>query len=216
MNTSKLLNILLATALLVVVIVTTMREPKNSATESQGDRTVSAGDTLAIIHQRKSVRKYTDQLVMTEQLETLAKAGMAAPTAMNRQPWVMVAITDRNVLDKLAKQLPYGKMLAQAPAAIAICGNMNKALEKAGRAFWVQDCSAATENVLLAAEAMGLGAVWIGVYPIEAHVKGVSETLNLPAHLVPLNVISIGYPTGVEKPKNKWKPENLLWRTASK
>ena len=102
MNTSKLLNILLATALLVVVIVTTMREPKNSATESQGDRTVSAGDTLAIIHQRKSVRKYTDQLVMTEQLETLAKAGMAAPTAMNRQPWTMVAITDRNVLDKLA------------------------------------------------------------------------------------------------------------------
>ena len=215
MNTSKLLNILLATALLVVVVVTTMRDTKNSATESQGDRTVPAGDTLAIIHQRKSVRKYTDQPVMTEQLETLAKAGMAAPTAMNKQPWAMVAITDRKVLDKLAEQLPYGKMLAQAPAAMAICGNMNKALENAGRAYWVQDCSAATENVLLAAEAMGLGAVWLGVHPIEAQVKEVSETLNLPAHLVPLNVISIGYPTGVEKPKNKWKPENLLWRTAS-
>ncbi|MDD3667568.1 MAG: nitroreductase family protein, partial [Bacteroidales bacterium] len=111
---------------------------------------------------RKSVRKYTKEEVKKEQLEMLVRAGMAAPSARNSQPWLFFVIDDRTILDNLAKQLPNAKMLLSAKAAIVVCGNLQKALEGDGREFWVQDCSAATQNILLAAESMGLGAVWTG------------------------------------------------------
>ncbi|MFV0553871.1 MAG: flavin reductase [Mangrovibacterium sp.] len=167
--------------------------------------------TIGIIHERKSVRNFTDRQVSKEQLETLARAGMAAPTAVNKQPWAFVAINERAMLDKLCTALPRAKMLEAATAAMVVCGDMNKALEGKGQEYWIQDCSAATQNILLAAESLGLGAVWTGVYPMEDRVQAVKDILNMPEHLTPLCVIPIGYPTGVDQPKDKWKPENLIW-----
>ena len=160
---------------------------------------------------RKSVRKYTKEEVKKEQLEMLVRAGMAAPSARNSQPWLFFVIDDRTILDNLAKQLPNAKMLLNAKAAIVVCGNLQKALEGDGREFWVQDCSAATQNILLAAESMGLGAVWTGAYPRKETVNIIKVELGLPEHIVPLNVIPIGWQTGEEKPKQKYTEENIRW-----
>lgn len=160
---------------------------------------------------RKSVRKYTKEEVKKEQLEMLVRAGMAAPSARNSQPWLFFVIDDRAILDNLAKQLPNAKMLLSAKAAIVVCGNLQKALEGDGREFWVQDCSAATQNILLAAESMGLGAVWTGAYPRKETVNIIKVELGLPEHIVPLNVIPIGWQTGEEKPKQKYTEENIRW-----
>lgn len=160
---------------------------------------------------RKSVRKYTKEEVKKEQLEMLVRAGMAAPSARNSQPWLFFVIDDRTILDNLAKQLPNAKMLLNAKAAIVVCGNLQKALEGDGREFWVQDCSAATQNILLAAESMGLGAVWTGAYPRKETVNIIKVELGLPEHIVPLNVIPIGWQTGEEKPKQKYTEENVRW-----
>jgi nitroreductase len=168
-------------------------------------------DFLEILHERKSVRQYTDQKVTEEQLETLVRAGMAAPSAVNRQPWLFLAINDRVLLDELGNRLPYAKMLLQAPAAIVVCGNMEKALDAWQQEFWIQDCSAATQNILLAAGSMGLGSVWTAVYPAIDRIEIVREVLNLPSHLIPLNVLPIGYPDGPQRAKDKWKPENMWW-----
>ncbi|WP_462281782.1 flavin reductase [Salinivirga cyanobacteriivorans] len=171
-----------------------------------------ANHALEVIHNRKSVRHFTDQPVSNAQIETLLRAGMAAPTAANRQPWVFYVVSEREVLDSLGKQLPYAKMLFQAQKAIVVCGDMEKAGNLADKGYWVQDCSAASENILLAAESIGLGAVWTAAYPYDDRTKAVIKTLNLPKNHVPLNVIPVGYPTGVDKPKDKWKPENIFWK----
>ncbi len=169
-------------------------------------------ETLEVIHNRKSVRHFTDQPVSKKQIETLLRAGMAAPTAVNRQPWVFYVVSKREILDELSQKLPYAKMLSQAQAAIVVCGDMEKAGNLKDKDYWVQDCSAATENILLAAESIGLGAVWTASYPYDDRTKVVIKALNLPENHVPLNVIPIGYPTGEDMPKNKWKPENIIWQ----
>lgn len=171
-----------------------------------------ANEALEVIHNRKSVRHFTDQPVSKKQLETLLRAGMAAPTAVNRQPWAFYVVTERETLDALGEQLPYAKMLFQAQAAIVVCGDMEKAGNLKDKGYWVQDCSAASENILLAAESIGLGAVWTAAYPYDDRTKAVISELNLPEKHVPLNVIPIGYPTGEDQPKDKWKPENINWR----
>ncbi len=171
-----------------------------------------ANETLEVIHNRKSVRHFTDQPVSKEQIEILLRAGMAAPTAVNRQPWAFYVVTQRETLDALGEQLPYAKMLHQAQAAIVVCGDMEKAGNLKEKGYWVQDCAAATENILLAAESMGLGAVWTASYPYDDRTEVVIRELELPKKHVPLNVIPIGYPTGEDMPKDKWKPENIIWQ----
>lgn len=171
-----------------------------------------ANEALEVIHNRKSVRHFTNQAVSKEQIELLLKAGMAAPTAANRQPWVFYVLTQRETLDALSEQLPYAKMLSQVQTAIVVCGDMNKAGNLIDKAYWVQDCAAASENILLAAESIGLGAVWTASFPYEDRVAVVKKELSLPEEHIPLNVIPIGYPTGVDVPKNKWKPENIIWK----
>lgn len=165
-------------------------------------------DTLTVIHRRKSVRKYLDKPVSREQLTVLMKAGMAAPTAADKRSWAFVAVTERAVLDSLAESSPSGKMLRQAAAAIVVCGDTRRALNSN---VWTQDCSAASQNILLAAEAIGLGAVWIGIYPEYFKYNHVRRTLGIPMEVIPLNIISIGWPTGAEKPKQKFDPENIHW-----
>lgn len=167
--------------------------------------------TLDVIHERKSVRNFTGETVSKDDILTILKAGMAAPTAVNMQPWHFVVLTERSRLDALSEGLPYAKMLQQAGAAIVVCGNLDKALEGESAAYWVQDCSAATQNILLAVEALGLGAVWTGVYPVQERVDYVSSFLNLSENLIPLNVIPVGVPTGEDKPKVKFDEGNITW-----
>lgn len=167
-------------------------------------------DTRKIIFQRKSVREFTNEEVTDAQLEELVKAGMAAPSAINAQPWKFGIVTERSKLDRLGAELPFAKMLKEAPAAIVVCGDLLKALTGTDKNYWVQDCAAATQNILLAAEDMGLGAVWTAAFPYEDRMKPVRKTLNLPEHLVPLNVIPVGHPKEDPKPKDKWNPENVF------
>ncbi len=171
-----------------------------------------ANETLEVIHSRKSVRHFTGEPVSKVQIETLLRAGMAAPTAANRQPWVFYVVTQRETLDALGDKLPYAKMLSQVGTAIVVCGDMEKAGNLKEKDYWVQDCSAASENILLAAESLGLGAVWTAAFPYDDRTAVVIEALNLPENHIPLNVIPIGYPTGEDVPKNKWKPENVVWQ----
>lgn len=169
-------------------------------------------DVFTVIHSRKSVRQYTEAPVPKEKVETLLKAAMAAPTARNIQPWQFYVITQRDVLDKLAEGLPYAKMLGHAPMAIVVAGDTQKGNPNPEQSHnWKLDCAAATQNLLLAAEARGLGAVWTGVYPYEARVDVVSKALNLPPHIIPLNVIPMGYPAGNEQPKDKWDEKKVVW-----
>lgn len=135
---------------------------------------------------------------------------MATLTAANKQPWAFIVATDRATLDTLAEGLPYAKMLKEAGAAIVVCGDLTNAHETIPE-FWIQDCSAVTENILLAVEAMGLGAVWTAAYPAPERMEHVSGILGLPATAIPLNVIPIGYPSGETMPKDKWREEKLHW-----
>jgi flavin reductase (DIM6/NTAB) family NADH-FMN oxidoreductase RutF/nitroreductase len=174
-------------------------------------QTESFNHTLATIYNRKSVRNYTNQQVSKSQLTELARSGMAAPTAVDKRPWAFVAIDDCETLNLLADALPHARMLKQATSAIMVGGDLNKALPGNAQAYWVQDCSAATQNILLAAESMGLGAVWTGVHPNPEREETVRQILGLPQHIIPLNVIAVGYPTGVDKPKDKWDETILHW-----
>ncbi len=172
----------------------------------------SSADAISVIHSRKSVRKYTEQQVSKEQLETAIRAAMAAPTARNQQPWRFVVITQKEALNQLAEVAPNGKMLKEASAAIIVCGDSERFFPGEAESYWVQDCSASNQNLLLAIESMGLGAVWIGVHPISERINALKNVVELPPTWQPLCINAIGYPTGAEKPKNKWKPENILWK----
>ena len=168
-------------------------------------------NTIETIMTRTSIRSFTDRAVAADTIEMLLRAGMAAPTAVNLQPWHYVVVNDRAKLDELASNGRQSKMLQESPLAIVVCGDMNKAMQGPGQAFWVQDCSAATENILLAAHALGLGAVWTGCYPIEERMTMVTQVLGLPEHIIPLCVIVMGYPAENPQPKDKWKPENVSY-----
>jgi nitroreductase len=170
-------------------------------------------DVLGVIHARKSVRHYTDEPVTKVQLDTLLRAGMAAPTAGNAQPWSFVVVTEPDRLRELASGLEYGRMLAKAGAAIVVCGVPDEALPGKANGMWVLDCSAASENILLAAEGTGLGAVWVGVYPIEERIEHVRKTLGLPETVVPLNVIPLGHPAGIERAKRKYNESRIHWNS---
>lgn len=166
-------------------------------------------DFLDVIFQRRSIRKYTDQPVPREILETLLKAGMAGPTAMNAQPWEFVVITDPQTLAALRVNLIFAK--SNAPAAICVLGSERMAKNKTGTRFWVQDCSAATENILLAATALGLGSVWVGVHPVTIFTRTVERILNLPDGVTPLNLIYVGYPAETKESRTQYDEKRVHW-----
>ena len=163
-----------------------------------------SNQTLETIFNRKSVRKYTERPVEKEKLETLVRAGMAAPSSRDRRPWEFVIVTDRDLLDKMGDGLPLARMLKETKQAIIVCGDTVKS-ENA----WPLDCSAAAQNILLAAESMGLGAVWTAAYPYPERMKIIQDALQLPEHILPLTVIPLGYPTGIEKPKDKYNKKQI-------
>ena len=168
-------------------------------------------NVIESIMTRTSIRKFKDQPVEAEKVETMLRAAMAAPTSMNRQPWHFVVVSDKQVLGELAGQGRRGDMLRNAPLAIVVCGDLNKAFEEPMREFWVQDASAATENLLLAAHAIGLGAVWTGLYPNIERAGKVAQTLGMPETMMPMCTVVIGYPDEQPTPKDKWKPENVSY-----
>lgn len=153
------------------------------------------------IFKRRSIRKYTDKLVPEEHIEQMIKAAMAAPSAGNQQPWHFVVIDDRQTLNEIPKFHPYSRMLKEASHAIVVCGNVSN-LRFEG--YWVQDCSAATQNLLLMATELGIGTVWLGVYPDEDRVKAVKELLELPENIIPLCIVSLGYPGETKGPANRF------------
>jgi nitroreductase len=162
---------------------------------------------IDFILRRRSIRKYTSQPVEPEKLEQLLKAAMAAPSAMNCKPWEFILVTDPGELAEFRKRLPFGNR--NAPAAIVVCGNPFRSINPAARLFWVQDCSAATENILLAASGLGLGAVWIGIYPVRAFIRVVRQVVSLPPNIRPLCLVYVGYAQEQKPPRSQYDPSRI-------
>lgn len=206
MNKFKIVSLALSIALLacLVRLVYVMKQTSSDLPESKA--TVVMQNILS----RKSVRAYTDQPVSRAQIDTLLRAAMAAPTGRDMRPWKFIVVDDKEMLKTLAGRLPYAKMLPEAQAAVLICGDLSVTDDKGNPSTnWMFDCSAATENLLLAAESMGLGAVWTAVYPYDERLRPVTEVMQLPDYIVPLNVIPIGYPKGNPQPKDKYDTDNI-------
>lgn len=176
---------------------------------------------LDVIMTRTSIRNFTGDPVSQEQLETILRAGMAAPSAINIQPWRFVVLTDKERIAELFGDGFRAQMFTSAGAVIVVCGQttfMRKPWgqpdapeELSDNIFWFEDCSAAAQNILLAAHALGLGAVWTAGYPAMDRVAPLAQALGLPSDVLPLCVIPIGVPAENPDPKDKWKPENIHW-----
>ena len=207
MKNSSFLSIILALGLLVVSYKWV------ESTNAESPVAESPSSTVEDIMTRTSVRAYSDRAVSPETIDTLLRAAMAAPTAGNKQPWRFVVITDRAIMDTIASEFGSMTMMSRAGAAIVVCGDPEVTFPGEGREYWVQDASAATENLLLAAHAVGLGAVWCGVYPMSDRVARFSGLLHLPSGILPLNCIALGYPAAPVTPKDKWHPEYIHYNT---
>ena len=155
---------------------------------------------------RRSIRKYTGQEVNNEQLENLLQAAMYAPSARNQQPWHFIVIRKLEILEKIPSFHPHSKMIKDASAGILVCADVQ--LEQSV-GYWIQDVAAATQNILLSAHGMGLGAVWLGIYPREERISGMKELFSLPDHIVPFSLISIGYPAEIPANPNRYLPERV-------
>jgi nitroreductase len=158
------------------------------------------------IFNRRSIRKYTTKKVSDDIVKELLKAGMSAPSAANEQPWEFIVVRDESVLQRIIDVHGYASMLKEADVAIVVCGDKNR--DKV-EGFWVQDCSAATENILIEAQELGLGAVWLGVYPLEERAKPIKNILKLPESIIPLSIISIGYPAEHKEPSNRYDESRI-------
>ncbi|MDB5275669.1 MAG: nitroreductase family protein [Ferruginibacter sp.] len=173
--------------------------------------TLTDKDALTVIQERKSVRNYTGEPAGKEAIDKLLRAAMAAPSAVHMMPWKFIVVTDIKKLEKLAGGLPFAKMLVKAGTGIVVCA---VATEAAGSSeeFAILDCTCASENILLAAEALGLGAVWTAVYPNKELMDFVRKELDIPQHVIPLNLIPVGHPTGDEKALDKFDAKNIRWQ----
>lgn len=167
-------------------------------------------EIVDILFSRRSIRQFTEQPVDHETLVLLLKAAMAAPTACNSQPWEFIVVTEPQVLQTIRSSFLFARY--NAPAAIVVCGNVGIANNSAAREHWVQDCSAATENILIAAAGMGLGAVWIGVYPYPSKIKPLAEALGIPEHVVPLSMVMIGHPAETKEPRTQYDEHRVYWQ----
>jgi nitroreductase len=163
-------------------------------------------DALEAIHTRRSIRKYHARPVSEELVQKVLAAAMQAPSARNQQPWQFVVIDDRAILAKIPTFMPTAAMAGRAPLAILVCGDLG--LEKS-EGYWVVDCAAATQNMLLAAHSLGLGAVWCGVYPREPRMEGLRRLVGLPENVVAHSLVVLGYPTEQVPAEDRYRPERL-------
>lgn len=201
----KKLLLTMATALLALGACTTQNNDEKSQVKNDNGQAA-----IENIMTRTSIRQFKAQPVEQDKVDILLKAAMAAPTALNLQPWHFIVINDKETIALLS-----GKQPTSAPLMIAVCGDTDKTMLPDGSTklpdFWVEDVSAATENLLLAAHALGLGAVWTGVYPAMDRTAEVANVLNCPQNIVPLAVVRVGYPDESPEPKNKYKEENISY-----
>ena len=165
---------------------------------------------LELIYKRRSIRIFDRKPVEKEKLEELLKAAMAAPSASNGQPWEFVVVTDPEKLEKLQSKLKYGKY--NAPAAIAVLANLSIAKKESSFRFWVQDCSAATQNILLAATGLGLGSVWIGCYPKEDVTSTLHDIMEIPENINILSMIYVGYPAEEKEARTQYEEQRVHWQ----
>jgi nitroreductase len=163
-------------------------------------------ETLKAILTRRSIRKYSEKNIPEEYYEILLRAAMHAPSARNRQPWHFIIISDHQILNKLAEVSPSWKMLKEAANAIVVCGDLE--LEEL-ESFIIQDCSAATQNILLAAHELGLGTVWLGVHPREERLRPLIEILQIPGHILPVSMVSIGKPDEYREQPDRYNIERI-------
>ena len=195
----------MATALLTLGACTTQNNDEKSQVKTDNGQAA-----IENIMTRTSIRQFKAQPVEQDKVDILLKAAMAAPSALNLQPWHFIVINDKETIALLS-----GKRPTNAPLMIAVCGDTDKTMLPDGSTklpdFWVEDVSAATENLLLAAHALGLGAVWTGVYPAMDRTAEVANVLNCPQNIVPLAVVRVGYPDESPEPKNKYKEENISY-----
>jgi nitroreductase len=161
-------------------------------------------DAIEAILSRRSIRKYSAEMIPQQIIDLLLKAAMAGPTAHNSQCWRFIVIDDHQIMDKIPEFHPYASMLLEAQLAIAICGDTSVQPDR-----WMLDCAAAAENILLAAHASGLGAVWVGIYPVAQRIRDVKQLLNLPDHIFPMGLISLGYPEETRAPSNRFDPSKI-------
>lgn len=164
---------------------------------------------IQLIQTRVSVRQFTGEKISNEQIQTLLHCAMAAPTAMNKQPWAFIVITEDSLLQQMGQAFPFSRCGNGAACAFVMCGDMGKALPGEGQGFWINDVSAATENLLLAAHAMGLGAVWTGVYPSTDRTPQVQQMLGLPENILPMCIVPVGVPAEQPEIKNKFCEDNI-------
>jgi len=164
--------------------------------------------SISCVMDRRSVRQYTDRPVDDETLEKLLRAGMYAPSAMNSQPWEFIAVRDRAILDKLSEGAPYWKMLKSAPLAIVIAADISE-YKASHKDFFIQDCSASAQNILVAAEGLGLGGVWLGTLPVEDRMEHVRKTLAIPDGIIPFVILPIGWPSEHPHPHTSYHGEKV-------
>lgn len=199
--------ILAMSALLALGACTNQGTQTNPESANESDNGQAAIENIMT---RTSIRQYKDQPVEQEKIDIMLKAAMAAPTAVNLQPWHFIVINDKETIGKLS-----GRQPTNAPLLIAVCGDTDKTTMPDGKGklpdFWIQDVSAATENLLLAAHALGLGAVWTGVYPVPERTAEVASVLGCPKNIIPLAVVRIGYPDESPAPKNKYREDNISY-----
>lgn len=167
-------------------------------------------EIIDILLSRRSIRQFTPEPVDHETLLLLLKAAMSAPTACNSQPWEFIVVTEPDRLALIREKFLFARY--NAPAAIVVCGNTDIANNSAAREHWVQDCSAATENILIAATGMGLGGVWIGVYPYPSKIKPVSEALGIPASVTPLSIVYVGHPAEKKEARTQYDEHRVYWQ----
>ncbi|MGB3212097.1 MAG: nitroreductase family protein [Desulforhopalus sp.] len=161
---------------------------------------------IDVVRTRRSIRKYTDEPVPEEMIESVLRAAMAAPSAGNQQPWQFIVVKERDSLDAIPSFHPYSKMVQNAAVAILICGDPDG---KKWPAYWPQDCSAATQNLLLAARDLGVGTVWAGVYPDEGRMAGFRKLLGIPENIYPFSLIPVGWPATTFRDEDRFNP-NLI------
>lgn len=165
---------------------------------------------IETIYKRRSIRRFLDKKVEKDKLITLLKAATAAPTAANCQPWEFIVVDNEEKLSEIRDKLVFARY--NAPAAIVVCGNMKLAFKGPSQEMWVQDCSAATENILIAATSLGLGSVWIGIYPIESNIKPLKKILNIPEYVTPLCIVYIGYAAEEKEARTRYDEKRVYWQ----
>ncbi len=163
-------------------------------------------DAIDNILKRRSVRKFTDAKIPEQDIECILKAAMHAPSAKNQQPWQFIVLDDKSLIEKIPSFSPYAYMCVEAPISVLICGDLK--LEQS-KDYWPVDCAAATQNLLLASHAKGLGSVWAGVYPREKIMKGFTDLLHLPEHIIPFALVVIGYAKEEPKYDERFKKDRI-------